>query len=56
MSIKKKQRDYKAEYRRRIERGLAKGNTLSQARVHPKANEKHIKQPKPINDESFQIG
>lgn len=52
---KKRKRDYKAEYRRRIERGLAKGLTLSQARGHPKAGEKNIKKPRPIQDEAFQI-
>ena len=51
----KRKRDYKAEYRRRIERGLAKGFTLSQARGHPKSNEKYIKKPRPIKDEAFQI-
>lgn len=33
-----KDRDYSAEYRRRIARGLAKGLTRSQARGHPKDN------------------
>ena len=35
----KRKRDYKAEYRRRIERGLKKGLSHSQARGHPKAGE-----------------
>jgi hypothetical protein len=51
----KKKRDYKAEYKRRIERGLVKGLTPSQARGHPKANEKYVKKPRPINDDAFQI-
>lgn len=51
----KRKRDYKDEYRRRVERSLAKGLTLSQARGHPKAGEKNIKKPRPIKDEAFQI-
>lgn len=51
----KRKRDYRAEYRRRVERGLAKGLTLSQARGHPKAGEKNIKKPRPISDDAFQI-
>lgn len=34
-----KPRDYKAEYRRRIEKGLARGLTRSQASGHPKEGE-----------------
>jgi hypothetical protein len=37
-----KKRDYKAEYRKRIERALAKGFSVSQARGHAKQNEKPI--------------
>ena len=53
-SIKKK-RDYRAEYRRRIERGIAKGLSLSQARGHPKTNEKPVGKRRPIEDELLQI-
>jgi hypothetical protein len=37
----RKQRDYKAEYRRRIVRGLKKGLSKSQARGHPRPGEKY---------------
>lgn len=55
MAQKVKKRDYKAEYKRRMERGKAKGLTPSQARGHPRAGEKYIRKPKPINDDAFQI-
>jgi len=51
----KRKRDYSAEYQRRIDRGLAKGLSRSQARGHPKAKEKNIRKPRPISDEAFQI-
>lgn len=37
--MKGKHRDYRAEYRRRIERGQARGLSRSQARGHPKPKE-----------------
>ena len=48
-------RDYRAEYRRRVQRGLGKGLSLSQARGHPKVSEKPIRQPRPIADDRLQI-
>ena len=41
--MSKRKRNYKAEYRRRIERGLAKGLSRSQARGHPVAGEVSIR-------------
>jgi hypothetical protein len=38
----RKKRDYAAEYRRRIARGLAKGVSRSQARGHPRATEPYL--------------
>ena len=55
-SFNKKQRDYRAEYQRRVERGLAKGLSRSQARGHPKAKEKNVRKPRPINDDVLQMG
>ncbi len=51
----KRPRDYKAEYQRRLERGRGKGLSRSQSRGHPKAKEKNIRKPRPINDAAFQI-
>ena len=51
----KRQRNYKAEYQRRINRGKAKGLSRSQSRGHPKAKEKNVRKPRPISDASFQI-
>jgi hypothetical protein len=48
-------RDYRAEYARRVERGIAKGLSRSQARGHPKAKEKNIRRPRPISDAALQI-
>jgi len=53
--ISKRKRDYRAEYQRRVERGLAKGLSRSQARGHPKASEKLVRQPRPIDDDKLQI-
>jgi hypothetical protein len=55
MTNKIRKRDYQAEYRRRIEHGLAKGLTRAQASGHPKAGEKPIRPPQPIEDHSLQI-
>jgi hypothetical protein len=42
----RKQRDYKAEYQRRIQHGLERGYTKSQARGHPSKGEKSITETK----------
>jgi hypothetical protein len=47
--MSRKPRDYAAEYRRRIARGLAKGVSRSQARGHPRAREKHLSPKAPSN-------
>ena len=52
-----KDRDYAAEYRRRVARALARGLSRSQARGHPKTGETPLsakRQPKPIPDEKLQ--
>lgn len=46
-----KERDYKAEYKKRIERGLARGLTLAQARGHVKTIERLI--PKRTKQQSY---
>jgi hypothetical protein len=56
MTRTNRKRDYRAEYQRRIERGLAKGLSLSQARGHPKAGEKPARKSNPIPELQFQIG
>jgi len=56
-AVSRKHRDYASEYRRRIQRGSAKGLSRSQARGHPKATEA-LASPKrparPISDEKLQ--
>jgi hypothetical protein len=57
MTKRKRIRDYRAEYARRIARGRAKGLSRSQARGHPAANEKHIsrkRKPAPLDDHRLQ--
>lgn len=39
----KRRRDFKAEYQKRIQRGLARGLSLSQARGHPKPGEASVR-------------
>jgi hypothetical protein len=55
MSTTNKKRDYRAEYQSRIQRGIKRGLTRSQASGHPKAGEKPIRPPQPIEDLSLQI-
>lgn len=54
--MSKRKRNYKAEYARRKAKGLKKGLSLSQARGHPKATEKHVapKKMRPIKDADLQ--
>lgn len=54
-SVPRRQRDYRAEYQRRVAHGLTKGLSRSQARGHPKAKEKSVRKPRLISDEAFQI-
>ena len=53
-----KERDYRAEYRRRIAAVAAKGISRSQARGHPKPTEAAIaskRPPRPIADDRLQL-
>ena len=56
--MSKGKRDYRAEYRRRVARGAAKGISRSQARGHPKPKELSVsskRPPKPIEDQRLQL-
>ena len=51
-----RRRDYKAEYRWRVEQGLKRGLSRSQARGHPRANEAAVKtgRKSPQSDERLE--
>jgi hypothetical protein len=56
--MSKGKRDYRAEYRRRIASGAAKGISRSQARGHPKPSEaaaRSKRPPRPIEDDRLQL-
>jgi hypothetical protein len=52
------QRNYVAEYARRVARAVAKGFSRSQARGHPKPTEAAVsakRRPRPIEDDRLQL-
>jgi hypothetical protein len=53
--VPKRQRNFAAEYARRIVRGLPRGLTIAQARGHSAPNQSTIRAPKPISDERLQL-
>lgn len=55
MKNQKPKRDYRAEYARRVARGMEKGLSRSQARGHPKAREKNVRKVRLIADAQLQI-
>jgi hypothetical protein len=58
INVTEAKRDYRAEYRRRIASGAAKGVSRSQARGHPKPSEAAIaskRTPRPIEDDRLQL-
>lgn len=56
--MEKISRDYRAEYRQRIERATSKGLSRAQGRGHPATHEAHASRrpPMPLDDARLQVG